>query len=127
MVDTDIIKRFALFLFGCITVRTLFVIVAKVINKDYLPILGIIALIIGLGFLIIYLGGYRKTGPEVMGQEIWWNDLRPVHALLYFTFAILAFRKSDYAFIPLLLDVFIGIGAFIYYHYTSNNFVRIFK
>ena len=83
MVDIDLVKRFVLFLCGCITLRAIFVVIAKLINKDYLPILAIIGLIMGLGFLIVYIGGFRKTGPEVMGQQIWWNNLRPVHALLY--------------------------------------------
>ena len=35
----------------------------------------------------IELGDYRKTGKEVFGSKIWWNDLRPVHASLYILFA----------------------------------------
>ena len=36
----DMQKRFALFLFGCIGVRSLFVYIAKTSNVQYLPYLG---------------------------------------------------------------------------------------
>ena len=57
-------KRFLLFIFGCITTRFLFVYIAKNISKKYLPYLGALAVIPATGFLIIYFGGYRKTGVE---------------------------------------------------------------
>ena len=25
----------------------------------------------------------RKTGLEVFGDKIWWNNLRPIHGILY--------------------------------------------
>ena len=76
--------------------------------------LGLIALLPALGFLTIYLGGYRKTGDETFGQKIWWNNLRPIHSLLYFTFAYLAINQHKLAYMPLLIDVTIGILAFLY-------------
>ena len=41
----DILKRFLLFLIGCMGTRFMFVIVAKKINRKYLPYLGYLALI----------------------------------------------------------------------------------
>lgn len=116
----NINKRFILFLFGCIIIRFLFVIIAKGINKIYLPYLGLISLVPALGFIIIYLGNYRKTGNEVFGDNIWWNNLRPVHACLYILFALLALKKNEYAWTPLLLDVLIGLFSFLIYHYKLN-------
>ena len=110
----NIQKRFFLFLFGCISIRFLFVLIAKYINKDYLPYLGIIALIPAIGFTIIYLGDYRKKG--AFDNNAWWNNLRPVHASLYILFALLAIKKNIYSWIPLLIDVVIGIFAFLLYH-----------
>ena len=110
-------NRFILFLGGCITVRVAFVILAKYINPDYLPYLGIVALIPAIGFISIYLGDFRKTGREVFGDKIWWNDLRPVHASLYILFALLALKKNKYSWAPLLLDVIIGLIAFINHHH----------
>ena len=117
--------RFLLFLFGCIFVRFLFVLVAKYISKEYLPYLGIIALFPAIGFIIIYLGNLRKTGAEVFGVKIWWNDLRPIHASLYLLFALLAFKKNKYSWIPLLVDVLIGLFSFLFYHSKKNNITKL--
>jgi|TARA_B110000037_G_C16980283_1_gene448694 hypothetical protein len=121
----NIQKRFLLFLFGCISVRYLFVIIAQKINKKYLPYLGFLALIPASGFLYIYFKGYRKKGGETFGQKIWWNHLRPVHALLYLIFAYLAINKNKNSYMPLLLDVILGLVSFLLYHYKSNNFKKL--
>lgn len=110
-------KRYILFLIGCIGVRSLFVIISKHINKKYLPYLGTLALFPAFGFLYIYFTGTRKTGAEVFGSKIWWNSLRPIHGLLYLCFAYLAIYKNNYAYVPLLIDVIIGLTAFLDYHF----------
>jgi len=114
-------NRFLLFLFGCVVVRLLFVLIAKCIDPYYLPYLGIIALLPAIGFIVIYLGDFRKTGPEVFGDKIWWNDLRPIHASLYILFALLALKKHKYSWVPLLLDVMIGLFAFICHHMNKDD------
>ena len=121
----DIQKRFLLFLFGCLIVRFLFVIVAIKINKKYLPYLGVISIIPALGFIYIYLGGYRKSGGETFGQKIWWNNLRPIHAILYSIFSYLAIMKNNNSYIPLLMDVIIGLVSFIFHHYTDGSFSKL--
>ena len=62
---------------GCVVVRLFLVFLAGNISKEYLPLLGTLLLIPAAGFLVIYLGGLRKTGGEVFGERIWWNNLRP--------------------------------------------------
>ena len=119
-------KRFLLFLIGCIGTRSLLVYLAKVINKEYLPYMGLILLMPAVGFLYIYLTNSRQTGAEVFGKKIWWNKLRPVHAVLYILFAVLAIKKEPYAYIPLLVDVLIGLIAFLTYHYSEGNFSKLF-
>jgi len=119
---TNIQKRIFLFLFGCILTRTLFVLIAKNIPIEYLPYLSIPAFCIGIGFLYIYFSGSRKTGPEVFGEKIWWNNLRPVFGLLYITFAILALKQYKYAWVLLLLDVILGLTSFLVYHYRMGDF-----
>ena len=114
--------RFVLFFFFCIVIRFLFVIIAKYINKEYLPYLGLLALLPAFGFIIIYLNDYRKTGAEVFGGKIWWNNLRPIHACLYILFSLLALKKNNYSWVPLLIDVLIGLTGFILYHYKIINF-----
>jgi hypothetical protein len=110
-----------LFLFGCILVRILFVVIAKK-NIEYLPLMGVIALFIASSFFYIYATNSRKTGNEVFGDKIWWNDLRPIHGLLYTTFGILALQKKSYSWTILLVDVIIGLSAFLQFHYIEGNF-----
>lgn len=121
----NIQKRFLLFLIGCIGTRLLFVFIAKNINISYLHYLGYLALLPAIGFLYIFLTGSRKTGGEVFGEKIWWNNLRPIHALLYILFAYNAIlgRRSSWKF--LLYDVIFGLIAFLYYHWTIGDFSKI--
>lgn len=105
-------KKIVLFVFGCLLVRLSFVLIAKNINKKMLPLLGKIAIILAIGFLVLYLGDLRQKG--ALNQKAWWNNLRPLHSILYFTFAYLALNKNDKAYIPLLLDVIIGLIAFVH-------------
>lgn len=121
----NIQKRFLLFLIGCIGIRSLFVYIAKNINKNYLPYIGLFALLIGFGFIFVYITGSRTTGAEVFDQKIWWNNLRPFHGMLYIVFALYAFKKENFAYIPLLIDVILGLVAFLNYHYVEGNFNKL--
>ena len=120
----DIQKRFILFLLGCIGLRTLFVIIAKN-NPKYLPYMGYLAILPALGFAYIYLTNSRETGAEVFGEKIWWNDLRPVHAFLYASFAYSAINNYDKSWMILLADVLIGSIAFLTHHYNSGSFPEL--
>lgn len=121
----DIQKRFLLFLFGCIPTRLFLVYLAKNISIEYLPILGYISLIPAVGFIYLYLTGARKTGAEVFGDKIWWDNLRPIHALFYFTFAYNAIHKSRGAWVYLLYDVIFGLLSFLIFHYINNDFKNL--
>ena len=121
----DIQKRFLLFLIGCIGVRSLFVLIAKYSSLKYLPLLGYLAILPALGFVYIYVTGSRQTGAEVFGGKIWWNDLRPLHALLYGLFAYYAISKASFAWMFLLVDVVIGLSAFLIYHYMRGDFAKL--
>jgi len=115
-------QRFLLFLIGCIGTRTLFVIIAKYIDTKYLKYLGYVALLPAIGFIYIYLTGSRKTGAETFGEKIWWNNLRPVHSILYFLFAYNAIKGNKQSWIFLLVDVLIGLISFLIHHYVNGNF-----
>jgi len=115
-------KRFLLFLFGCIGIRTLFVFLAKYANTTYLQYMGYLALLPAIGFFYIFLTDSRKTGAEVFGDKIWWNNLRPVHGLLYFLFAYNAITGNSSAWIYLLIDVMFGLVSFLTFHYMNNDF-----
>ena len=116
------LKKMLLFLIGCIGIRSLFVVIAKYINARYLQYLGYLALLPAIGFMYIYLTGSRKTGPETFGEKIWWNNLRPVHSILYFLFAYNAIIGNTQAWMYLLADVLIGLISFLVYHYMKGDF-----
>jgi hypothetical protein len=118
-------QRMLLFLIGCVGVRFLFVIIAKYISINYLKYLGYLALLPAIGFIYIYLTGSRKTGLETFGEKIWWNNLRPIHSILYFVFAYSAIIGNTQAWIYLLADVLFGITSFLIYHYIRGDFAFI--
>ena len=119
-------KRFLLFLFGCIGIRTLFVVLAKIANKTYLRYMGYLAILPAIGFFYLFLSGSRKTGAEVFGDKIWWNNLRPIHGLLYSLFAYNAINGNRFAWIYLLIDVIIGLLSFLIVHYMNNDFKKLY-
>jgi hypothetical protein len=118
-------KRFLLFLFGCIPTRLAFVYIAKIVSLQYLPILGYLALLPAVGFIYLYVSGTRKTGAEVFGDKIWWNNLRPIHGLLYLLFAYNAIHKDSTAWLYLMYDVILGLFSFLIFHYINNDFKNL--
>ncbi len=119
-------KRFIGFLI-CIIARVALVVLSKKLEDKYLRILGMLLILPALGFMIIYLNGYRKTGLETQGDKIWWNDLRPIHATLYFMFAYYAINKNKNSYKILLFDVIFGTVAFLMYHYTKIHLKNYFN
>ena len=111
-------NKFALFLVGCIGARLLLTCIAKKIDTTYLPYIGYITLIMGIGFIFIYMNDLRKIGREAKGI-IWWNELRPIHGLLYILFSIYAIKKKHFAWVVLLLDTLLGV-LFWYLRYTKD-------
>jgi len=124
----NIQKRFLLFLGGCIPARLILALTAKYGNSIIKTILGIIAFLIGSGFLIIYFGGLRKTGLETGGEKIWWNHLRPIHAILYYLFSYnILFGDKINAWKILVIDVILGFLSFLYFHLSNNNIPKLFE
>ena len=122
----DIQKRFVMFLLLCIPTRLYFVHYAKQTNINTLKTLGYIALFPAIGFLYIYLTKSRLTGAETQGAKIWWNELRPIHSLLYFSFAYMAINGDKVnAYKSLLIDVLIGLISFIMYHHSEGNLKKL--
>lgn len=124
---SDLQKRFLAFLIGCIGVRSLLVILVKRIPIKYLPYLGLLALGPILGWINIIFFNPRTTGQETFGAKIWWGPIRPIHLMNYIIFAILAFKKNKYAYVPLLFDVIFGLLAFLIYHWSVGNFSKLLK
>jgi uncharacterized membrane protein YfcA len=107
-------QRIAMFLIGCVGARLGFAYAALVVPTK---ILSFIFGIIGIGFAIIWIMGWRKTGTETGGRPIWWNHLRPLHAYAYLASAVLLWFKyrKDAAFI-IFLDLIVGLISFLFHH-----------
>jgi hypothetical protein len=119
--------RFILFLFGCIGSRLLFTAVSAYATGWFLSLLGVIALLPVFGWFYILFFEERETGIEVLGDKIWWNNLRPIHLLLWFYFAWLALHQQPYAWIVLLVDTLFGLTAFLIYHVSQGNIGRLLE
>jgi hypothetical protein len=111
--------RTLLFLIGCIGTRVGLALAARALPPNWLPYAGAVALIPAIGFFTIYLFDLRKTGPEVFGDRIWWNSLRPLHGTLYAAFAYLAFQKDPRAWMILAADAAVGLGAFLQNRFST--------
>tara|TARA_B100000902_G_C27215389_1_gene866665 strand:+ start:474 stop:821 length:348 start_codon:yes stop_codon:yes gene_type:complete len=109
-------KRMILFLLGCMGARFGLTYLVKNHDKKYKSALLAVLLIPAIGFSYIYMNGLRKTGAEVFGDKIWWNDIRPFHSLMYFLTAYLVYIDNKKAYYPLALDTIVGLRAFIKYH-----------
>lgn len=122
----NIQRRFLLFLGGCIPTRLVFVLLAKYGNVTVKKLLGVMAFIIASGFLTIFFGNLRETGLETGGAKIWWNHLRPIHALLYYYFFYnIFFADALNAWKILLVDVIIGLLSFLQFHFSNNSFSKL--
>ena len=118
-------KLLVLFIIGCMGTRLLLAYTAKNININYLPIMGYLLTIPAFGFAYVYISGTRKEG--AFGQKTWWNDLRPIHALLYGLFAWNAINKKTNSWIYLFIDAMVGLISFIVHHYSNGDIQKLFN
>jgi len=117
-------KLFLLFIFGCMGARLLMAYTAKRINGKYLPIMGYLAALPALGFAYIYISGNRKEGG--FGQKAWWNDLRPVHAILYGLFSWNAINKRAGSWKFLFADAIFGLISFLTHYYSNGKIQKMY-
>lgn len=119
-------KRFILFLGGCIPTRLLFAYISKISLLFVNQILAFIAFLIGTGFIYIYFTGSRKTGIETGGEPIWWNNLRPFHAIFYYLFAYMIYiKKIKDAWKIIVVDTMMGLFAFLLFHWNNGDFKKL--
>jgi hypothetical protein len=109
-----------LFLLACIPLRIALVLLASSVNPEKLPYLGIVLLGISLSFFYLYFTNSRLRAPEALGFT-WWKDLRIIHACLFLAASIMCFKKTNLAFIPLVVDVLFGLTAFVYYRFVLKK------
>lgn len=111
--------RMILFIILCIGARLKLVHISKKLSKNNLKLSAIPAIILGLSFMIFYLFDLRKKGIEAPNHIIWWNSLRPIHGSLYILYAIYAIKGVKNAYIVLLIDVIIGLIAWVNKYFIS--------
>ena len=112
--------RIALFLIGCMGARFGLAYYIKTDESEYKEPIAALLFIIAIGFFHIYRNNLRQTGMEVFGDEIWWNNLRPVHAMMYLLAAGLVYINHKYAYLVILADTLIGLIFFTVYHLMTN-------
>jgi len=109
-------KRNLLFMFGCLGTRSALTYLAYYLeneNSSLIKLVAMLTLAISIGFITIFTFDLRKTGPEVFGEKIWWNNIRPVHGLLYLLFSVFALSGKKQAWLWLLIDTLLGATVFI--------------
>ena len=116
---TDVQRRIVLFLVGCMGLRILFVLLAKKVPLIILQLMGVIAIMISIGFMYTALFKYKKGDLGVTGGKVWWNEMRIFHSITYGLFAYLALTKNqNVAWKILLFDVIVGFSSFMI-HYAQ--------
>lgn len=109
-------NRILYFLLGCIPLRIGIVLLAYFLPKEYLQYLSLIFLIVSFSFLYLYFSNKRLDAPEG-GGKTWWSHLRLLHGLLYLGACIYGLQQSSYVWIPLLIDVLLGLFSFLHKHF----------
>lgn len=115
------VLRTLLFFVVCIGVRFL---IAFGIRNTTNPKYATIGLsLVALGFASVYTFELRKSGFETFGEpNIWWDQLRPVHAGLYGIAAMYTARgQQEMAFRALVFDTLMGTFATGYRRFHLKN------
>lgn len=68
--------------------------------------------VLAIGALYQYKVKKRKIG--AFNNKVWWDNLRPLHALLFLCVSIGLFYKYKYSYMFLIVDTFIGVLGYIY-------------
>ncbi len=113
MLEKD--QRIFYFLIGCIPIRTLIAILPVYLPYEWLSYLGIILLAIGTSFLYLYFNHLRLYAPEG-GGITWWANFRLLHGALYLVAAHYLLNNQRFAWIPLTMDVILGLSLFLFKH-----------
>lgn len=113
----DSIKYFIL---GCIPMRLLIIyLIYLVLNnsKKYENerfFLSVLILLIGFSFIYLYFTNSRLNAFEA-GGKTYWAPYRIIHGILYIIGGLMLYNKNMNAYIPLIIDLIIGILIFLKY------------
>ena len=106
-------ERILYFLIGCMGIRSIIAILPLYIPKKWLPVLGLLILVIGVSFLYLYFSNGRMDAHEG-GGVTWWANYRLIHGLLYLCASIYLIQQKRLAWIPLTIDVLLGFILFLF-------------
>ena len=116
--------RFVLFYVVCLGTRASLAALTKqasaeALKQRFAPLFALLAIAFGT----IYAFGLRKRGFETFdNKDVWWNDLRPVHAGLYAIAAVYAIRgDARYAYVPLAIDVALAFVATTHHRFIKKH------
>lgn len=121
----DIQQLLLYFLIGCMGARLIMVYVIKQLNKKWLRLVGYLAIFPVIVFLYIFFTGVRNN-VGAFGEKIWWNELRPIHAILYLLFAYFAIQGNRHAWMYLFADAMVSLVAFVWVHTKNGDFSKAF-
>lgn len=100
-----------LYLFGCILSRLGIAYCLKECPRKWVRYISVLYLILGLGISMQWLLKTRKMG--AFGQKIWWDDLRVIHAGLFFFISYTAYRNlRGWAWKMVIVDVIVSLVGF---------------
>ena len=107
-----------LFLLGCLPTRLLLAYFTKTSAGKRLRNIGYILILIAISFLWLYFTKQRMYAPEA-GGITWWAPFRLIHGLLYLAGGIYALEMKTIAWIPLLIDVILGLFLFLNHRFSK--------
>jgi len=105
-------KSILYFLLGCMPARILLTLLPIYLNETMLFYYGLVLSLIAGSFLYLYFASARLNAFEA-GGTTWWANFRLLHGLLYLCAAIYSLQGLQIAWLPLLVDTFLGLVLFV--------------
>lgn len=98
------------FWYRCVPARLVIAVALSLVPLTWLPLFGVAALF-GAAGLLYRTVTYNRRQVGVFNQPVTWNAARPIHALLWLVFGILAISQNPRARVIPFIDVLVGIVA----------------
>jgi hypothetical protein len=111
-------QRKSLFWGVCLPLRIALTAGAKFANQEQLRVMGIIAFIPAMLFIIVWATGTRND-KGAFGGPVWWSQSRIIHGILILLFALNASVGNVDAWKWLAVDT--GFGAL---NFTNHYYIK---
>ena len=111
MNDDKIIKFFTL----CVITRFLFAISVFYLQKIAIMIPVLACLFFMISFMFFYrFMRYKKGDKGAFGSDIWWNNLRVVHSVMYLIALLFILNGYTRKYTPLILTIDVVLGIIFF-------------